>query len=156
MRITILAVGTRMPRWVVEGVDAYQKRLPPHIKLEIEEVPPGSRSARGAAASAMRKEAEALLKRAARAERVIALDERGKEWTSVELGRRMSEWQENASSVALMIGGPDGLADDCRQRAHETWSLSRLTLPHGLVRVVVAEQIYRAWTILQGHPYHRD
>ncbi|MFQ5636241.1 MAG: 23S rRNA (pseudouridine(1915)-N(3))-methyltransferase RlmH [Gammaproteobacteria bacterium] len=97
-----------------------------------------------------------MLKRAARADRVIALDQRGREWSSAALAAEMRGWRDNAADVALLIGGPDGLADVCRERADDVWSLSRLTLPHGLVRVVLAEQIYRAWTILQGHPYHRE
>ncbi|MGI9342608.1 MAG: 23S rRNA (pseudouridine(1915)-N(3))-methyltransferase RlmH [Gammaproteobacteria bacterium] len=156
MRITMFAVGTRMPRWVDEGVDVYRRRLPPQIKLDIDEVPLGNRSARGDVSVAQRKEADQLLKRAGSADRIVALDERGAEWTSVELGRRMNEWQSDATNVALLIGGPDGLTEDCRQRADDVWALSRLTLPHGLVRVVLAEQIYRAWTIIQGHPYHRE
>jgi len=156
MRITMLAVGTRMPRWVDEGVDIYRKRLPSQIKLDIEAVPLANRSGRGDVSVAQRKEADQLLKRAGRADRIVALDERGTEWTSVELGRRMAEWRSDASHVALLIGGPDGLTEDCRQRADDVWALSRLTLPHGLVRVVLAEQIYRAWTIIQGHPYHRE
>jgi len=104
----------------------------------------------------MRKEEEQLLKRAERADTVIALDERGAEWTSMQLADQMRVWQQDAASVAVLIGGPDGLTEACRRRADAAWSLSRLTLPHGLVRVVLAEQVYRAWTILQGHPYHRE
>lgn len=156
MRITVIAVGTRMPAWVAAGTDAYRKRLPPHIKLEIVEVQPGQRSAQRPVEAALRKEEEQLLKRAARADRIIALDERGKEWSSSDLATQMLSWQQDAPDVALLIGGPDGLTDACRQRADAVWSLSRLTLPHALVRVVLAEQIYRAWTIMQGHPYHRD
>jgi len=145
-----------MPGWVAAGVDAYRKRLPPHIKLELIEIPPGQRSARGPVTAAVEKEAEQLLKRTGRADTVIAMDERGKEWSSVELAEQMRGWQESASHVAFLIGGPDGLADACRRRAAAVWSLSRLTLPHGLARVVLAEQLYRACTILQGHPYHRE
>ena len=156
MRITILAVGTRMPGWVASGVDTYRKRLPSQVKLELIEISPGQRSARGPVAAAVEKEAEQLLKRAGRADTIIALDERGAEWSSVELAEEMRGWQERASHVAFLIGGPDGLSDGCRRHARLVWSLSRLTLPHGLVRVVLAEQLYRAWTILQGHPYHRE
>lgn len=156
MRITILAVGTRMPGWVGGGVDTYRKRLPPQIKLELIEIPPGYRSARGPVATAVDKEAEQLLKRAGRADIVIALDERGAEWSSVALADEMRGWRERASHIAFLIGGPDGLSEACREHAHVVWSLSRLTLPHGLVRVVLAEQLYRAWTIMQGHPYHRE
>ena len=156
MRITVVAVGTRMPGWVVTGIDTYRKRLPPHIKLEIAEISPGVRAARAPVAAAMEKEAEQLLKRAARADRVIALDERGKQWRSTGLAERMRGWQDEAADVAMLIGGADGLTDECRNRADAVWSLSQLTLPHALVRVVLAEQIYRASTILQGHPYHRE
>ena len=156
MRISVFAVGTRMPGWVAGGVDAYRKRLPRHINLDIVEIPPGHRSGRGPADAAMQKEEEQLLRRAARADRIIALDEHGHEWSSVQLADEMRNWQDTSAHVALMVGGPDGLTDACRRNAHAVWSLSRLTLPHGLVRVVLAEQIYRAWTILQGHPYHRE
>lgn len=145
-----------MPGWVAAGVDTYRKRLPRHFQLEITEIAPGHRSASRAVEAAMRKESERLLKRAAHADRVIALDERGHEWSSADLAEEMRAWQSKAADIALLIGGPDGLADTCRQQADAVWSLSRLTLPHGLVRVVLAEQLYRAWTILQGHPYHRD
>jgi 23S rRNA (pseudouridine1915-N3)-methyltransferase len=156
MRITVLAVGTRMPGWVVTGIDTYRKRLPPHIKFEIVEIAPGARAARAPVAAAMEKEAEQLLKRAARADRVVALDERGKQWRSTQLAERLRSWQDDAADVAMLIGGADGLTDACRNRADAIWSLSQLTLPHALVRVVLAEQIYRASTILQGHPYHRE
>lgn len=156
MRITVFAVGTRMPGWVAAGVDAYRKRLPRHLKLEITEIPVGHRSARGPVDAAMQKEEEQLLKRSARADRIIALDERGSAWSSEELAREMRGWQNDSADVALLIGGPDGLTDTCRERADAIWSLSRLTLPHGLVRVILAEQLYRAWSILEGHPYHRE
>lgn len=156
MRIAVFAVGTRMPGWVAGGVDVYRERLPHHVKLEIVEIPPGHRSGQGSVEAAMQKEEQQLLKRAARADRIIALDERGAEWSSVELADEMRGWLNEAASIALLIGGPDGLTESCRRRADVVWSLSKLTLPHGLVRVVLAEQIYRAWTILQGHPYHRE
>jgi len=156
MRIAVFAIGTRMPGWVADGVDAYRKRLPRHINLDIVEISPGHRSGHGPVEAAMRKEEEQLLKRAERADTVIALDERGAEWTSMQLADQMRVWQQDAASVAVLIGGPDGLTEACRRRADAAWSLSRLTLPHGLVRVVLAEQVYRAWTILQGHPYHRE
>lgn len=156
MRITILAVGTRMPGWVAGGVDAYRKRMPPHIQVDVVEIPPGHRSARASVDGAREKEAAALLKRASRSDVVIALDETGEAWSSTALAGRMRDWLDGGADVALLIGGPDGLTDECRREAHAIWSLSRLTLPHGLVRVVLAEQLYRAWTILQGHPYHRE
>ncbi len=156
MRIEVFAVGTRMPGWVADGVDAYRKRLPRHIRLDFIEIPSARRSPRTPVDEARQKEEQQLLKRARRADRVIALDERGAEWTSIELAEQMRRWQASAAQVAFLIGGPDGLTDACRREADTVLSLSRLTLPHGLVRVVLAEQLYRAWTILQGHPYHRE
>jgi len=156
MRISILAVGTRMQRWVYEGVDMYSKRMPRQIQMQVTEISPGTRTARGNNESAVEKEAALLLKRAESADLTIALDEVGVARSSVELAEEMRGWLDHVPRVALMIGGPDGLSETCRGYADSTWSLSRLTLPHGLVRVVLAEQLYRAWTILQGHPYHRS
>jgi 23S rRNA (pseudouridine1915-N3)-methyltransferase len=156
MRITIAAVGTRMPGWVRDGVDVYRRRLPRHIQLEVAEIPSGNRSSQGLSAPAMEKEAGQLLKRVATADLTIALDEGGKLKSSTELAAEMQAWLDHVPHVALLIGGPDGLTDACKREADGLWSLSRLTLPHGLVRVVLVEQLYRAWTILQGHPYHRS
>ena len=156
MQIALLAVGTRLPAWVNDGFDAYRKRLPPQLELRLEEIPLGQRRPRESAESAIRAEGEQLLRRAADADLVIALDERGRQWSSVELSAAMQDWQTQSPRVAILVGGPDGLSQACRDKAQRLWSLSRLTLPHALVRVLVAEQIYRAWTILQGHPYHRS
>ena len=156
MRIDILAVGHRMPDWVSGGVEGYRKRMPPHIQVDVVELAPGHRSGRGSIEAAREKEAAALLKRAARSDVIIALDETGKAWNSTELADRMRAWLGDGANVALLVGGADGLTDQCRRQAGAVWSLSRLTLPHGLVRIVLAEQLYRAWTILQGHPYHRE
>lgn len=156
MRISILAVGTGMPGWVNDGVAAYAKRLPRHIQVEVVEIPPGNRSGQRSIEAAMGKEAEQLLKRAASADLTIALDERGKTRSSTELAAEMQGWLNHVPHVALLIGGADGLAENCKREAGGLWSLSTLTLPHGLVRIVLVEQLYRAWTILDGHPYHRS
>ena len=156
MRITTLAIGTRMPGWVSEGVEAYRKRLPRHIEFEIRELPAAQRGSNTSAAVTKQKEGEALLKAIPDKAWVIALDERGKHWTSTELGGQLEQWLASHPQVILLIGGADGLSDEVKQRANATWSLSSLTLPHALVRVVLAEQIYRAWTLVQGHPYHRE
>ena len=155
MRITILAVGTRMPGWVYDGVDSYRHRLPRHIQLQVTEIPPGQRTARGPVALAMEKEAEQLMKRAAAADLTIALDEAGTLKSSAELATDMQHWLNDVPHIALLIGGADGLTERCKAESDRVWSLSKLTLPHALVRVVLVEQLYRAWTILQGHPYHR-
>ena len=147
MRISIVAVGTRMPDWVASAYAVYSERMPAHIRLELSEIPVGGRSGRT--------EDDLLLKHAETADVVVALDEHGQSWSTDKLARNMEDWLQNSPNVALLIGGPDGLSERCKTSARLLWSLSKLTLPHGLVRVVVAEQLYRAWTILQGHPYHR-
>lgn len=155
MRLVMLAVGTRMPRWVSEGFDTYRRRLPPHLRLELEEIAPGPRRPRTDPGAAVLQEGEQLLRRLSGPQHVVALDERGTQHSTAELATALADWQTRVPRVSLLVGGPDGLAPACRERADELWSLSRLTLPHALVRVLVAEQLYRAWTILQGHPYHR-
>ncbi len=156
MRLSVLAVGTRMPAWVNDGVTEYTRRMPRQIQFSIEEIPPGQRTARGNIVAAREREASQLMKRAAPADLRIALDERGKTWASTELAEQLRDWLHNVPHVALMIGGPDGFSNEVRDHADRLWSLSKLTLPHGLVRVVLAEQMYRAWTIVDGHPYHRE
>jgi 23S rRNA (pseudouridine1915-N3)-methyltransferase len=156
MRLTVLAVGTRMPAWVNQGVQTYTKRLPRHIDLQFRELPAAPRTSGATPAKLMQKEGEHLLKAVPNPACVIALDEHGKNWSSTGLASQLESWMANDPNVVFMIGGADGLADSCKQRADQLWSLSPLTLPHALVRVVLAEQIYRAWTLVQGHPYHRD
>ncbi len=156
MRIALLAVGTRMPGWVDQAFETYRKRLPPQCGLQLTAVPAGHRRQRSDPAVAKAQECERLLKHARSADRLVALDERGSEWNTRELAARLQGWQQECSEIALLVGGPDGLDGDCLSRSDERWSLSRLTLPHALVRVLVAEQLYRAWTLLQGHPYHRE
>jgi 23S rRNA (pseudouridine1915-N3)-methyltransferase len=156
MHITALAIGTRMPGWVDDGVQNYQKRLPRHIDLTFRGLPAAQRGAGTNAEKLKQKEGATLLKALREPAYVIALDERGKSWSSTELSAQLETWLASQPNVALLIGGADGLAQDCLQRADHVWSLSPLTLPHALVRVVVAEQIYRAWTLVQGHPYHRE
>jgi len=145
-----------MPGWVSTGVDNYTRRLPRHLELHFREIPSAQRSANTAADKTRESEAELLLKAVPRSAHLIALDERGTEFTSRQLAEQLEGWLANYSDVAFLVGGADGLADRCRQKADRVWSLSKLTLPHALVRVVLAEQIYRAWTLVQGHPYHRE
>ena len=156
MRLSVLAVGTRMPAWVNDGVEEYSRRMPRQIQFNIIEIPPGQRTTRGNVAAAREQEAAQLMKRAAAADLRIVLDEKGKSWTSIQLATQLRDWLHNVPHVALMIGGPDGFTNEVRDSADRLWSLSNLTLPQGLVRTVLAEQIYRAWTIVDGHPYHRE
>lgn len=145
-----------MQRWVYDGVDAYIKRMPAQIQTQVVEIQAGTRNTRATVQAAKEKEAEKLLKKAVGADLTIALDESGKAYNSIELADEMQDWLGRVPHVAILIGGPDGLTDACKNKADRLWSLSHLTLPHGLVRVVLVEQLYRAWTILQGHPYHRS
>ena len=155
MRLLLVAIGQKMPAWITTGFDEYAKRLPAHLRLELIERPASPWAARGDVARAMREEAEALRAAVPKGARIIALDERGKPWTTVQLSASLTDWQHDGRDVALLVGGPDGLDAALRESADARWSLSPLTLPHPLVRVLVAEQLYRAWTLSTGHPYHR-
>ncbi|MDX1498348.1 MAG: 23S rRNA (pseudouridine(1915)-N(3))-methyltransferase RlmH [Woeseiaceae bacterium] len=156
MHIRLIAVGERQPAWVDEAVAAYTSRLPPAWRFRIDPVAAARRVKNAPPKGALRDESAAILSRLGTGERMILLDERGRELTSREFSGRLADWQGEGRDVAFVIGGPDGVAADCRERAEFTWSLSKLTLPHGLARVVFAEQLYRAATLLSGHPYHRD
>jgi 23S rRNA (pseudouridine1915-N3)-methyltransferase len=154
VKIRLLSVGTRMPAWVRDGFEAYTRRLPKDNQLLLEEIARPSQDRD--VARTREQEWARMLARIKPADWVVALDERGESWTTAELSQRMADWRVQAKNPVLLIGGPDGLASECLARADSRWSLSALTLPHALVRVVVAEQIYRAWTLLSGHPYHRS
>lgn len=155
MNIHLIAVGERMPAWVQQGYAEYAKRLPPECALRLIEIAPGRRSKGSDPARAIQEEGERMLAALPKGALVVALDERGREWSTLELAGQLRNWLQDGRDVALLVGGPDGLAPPCRSRAAQAWSLSRLTLPHPLVRIVVAEQLYRAWSVLQNHPYHR-
>jgi 23S rRNA (pseudouridine1915-N3)-methyltransferase len=156
MRISILAVGTRMPSWVSQGVEEYGKRLPREVKLQWKELPLATRGKNSNANQLKEKEGEQILKAIPAGDRVIALDVRGQSLTTGQLAETLAAWQMDGDNYSLLIGGPDGLSSACLQRAERRWSLSALTLPHPLVRILLAEQLYRAWTITVNHPYHRD
>lgn len=155
MKLRVLAVGQRMPDWVVQGVETYRKRLPRELALEIVEIAPGPRQKSADVDRAIRVEGDRMLARLGKSERAIALDVEGSAWSTPSLADRLKEWQMEGDDVALLVGGPDGLDKRCLARAHQRWSLSPLTLPHPLVRIMLAEQLYRGWTLLSGHPYHR-
>ena len=152
-RLRLLAVGTRMPGWVQEGFEDYRKRLPRDCALELREIALARRGAD--VARGVRDEGEALLAALDDDEFVVALEVGGRALSTPDLAARLGSWRDDGQRVAFLVGGPDGLADACRARAREQWSLSRLTLPHPLVRILLAEQLYRAWSLLAGHPYHR-
>jgi 23S rRNA (pseudouridine1915-N3)-methyltransferase len=155
MRLRLIAVGTKMPSWVTEGVDEYHKRLPPELKLEFKEIPLGKRGKGSDIQRAINTEGLQMLAAIGATDTVIAMDVKGKPWSTPVLAERLHNWQLEGNNISLLIGGPDGLAEQCLQRANSRWSLSALTLPHPLVRVVLVEQLYRAWTINSNHPYHR-
>jgi 23S rRNA (pseudouridine1915-N3)-methyltransferase len=156
MRIHLIAVGTRMPSWVTEGYREYARRLPRECTLQLVEIPPARRHKSLTVEQARREEGRQLLAAIPHDCHVIALDVRGKGWRTEQLATQLHDWLGSGRDVALLVGGPDGLAPDCLARAAQAWSLSPLTFPHALVRVVIAEQLYRAWTIYSGHPYHRS
>lgn len=145
-----------MPAWVAAGFEEYARRMPPHCALELRAVE-AAHQGRGVSAERAREvEGDRLLAALPGRATVIALDERGEPWTTAALARELRGWLASGSDVALLVGGAEGLAPGCLTRAARRWSLSPLTLPHMLVRVVVAEQVYRAWSLQAGHPYHRE
>ncbi len=155
MHINLIAIGKNLPDWVNTGFKEYAKRLKGGITLSLTELPLIKRSKNSNIDKIKQQEGEKLLAAAANSY-IIALDEHGKTWNTIELSKQLQHWRENYSNISLLIGGPDGLSSECLTKANTKWSLSQLTLPHGLVRVIVAEQIYRANSILAGHPYHRE
>lgn len=152
----LLAVGNRMPAWVSEGYTDYARRLPPECALRLVEIAPGKRGKNADLARIQRDEGERMLAAIPKGAQVVALEVGGRAWDTPQLARQLDRWLGEGRDVALLVGGPEGLAPVCRERAELCWSLSPLTLPHPLVRVVLAEQLYRAWSLLQGHPYHRE
>jgi len=155
MKINLVCVGTKMPAWVEAGFSEYSKRLPADFALSVTEVPLGKRGKSGDVKQAIKKETDAVLAKIRDADHVVALEVTGKRLSTEALAQRVDDIRMDGKNIALLVGGPDGLGQECRDRANEQWSLSALTLPHPLVRIVLAEQIYRAWSILNAHPYHR-
>lgn len=155
MQLVIAAVGHKMPAWIEAGFAEYSKRMPPELRIHLKEIKPVERSGSKTAETAMaleRNKIEAALPKGAR---IIALDERGRDLTSVQLSQYLTQWQQDGRDVALVIGGADGLDPQFKAGAEMLIRISSLTLPHGMVRVMLAEQLYRAWSITQNHPYHR-
>lgn len=155
LRLTLLSVSNRQPAWVDEGAEEYAKRLRGRCTLELKVVPLARRSATTPVERAIHDEGERLLAAVPPGAHVVALLENGKPWSTKELAAKLDGWMQRGAPVFLLVGGPDGLSAECVARANEPWSLSNLTLPHGLVRVVAAEALYRAWSLLENHPYHR-
>jgi len=155
VKIDLIAVGTRSPDWVVSGYNEYEKRLPRECELNLIEIPVARRSSNTSVDQLKQQEGEKMLSLIKPQSMVIALDQRGKNWSTEQLAGKMQRWMNESPQVSLLVGGPDGLADVCLAKAQEKWSLSALTFPHFLVRILLAEQIYRAFSVLNNHPYHR-
>ena len=156
MQINLIAVGTRMPAWVDAGYNEYARRMPRECGLELIQIPLGQRTKAQAVERDMNEEEKRMLAATTKDQHVVALDIKGRSWSTEDLADQLRNWMQNGCDVSLLVGGPDGLATECLARARQHWSLSPLTLPHPLVRVLLAEQLYRAWTLLSGHPYHRS
>ena len=155
MQIHLIAVGQRLDDWVNQGFTEFAKRLPPECRINLIEVAPNKRTKNSDISRVIEEEGERLLGAVPPRSHIIALDAGGKQWSTPQLADQMGNWLGDGRDISLLVGGPDGLSDKCKTTAETHWSLSKLTLPHPLVRVLIAEQIYRAWSILKGHPYHR-
>jgi len=155
MRIELLALGTRMPDWVAAGVAEYVRRLGPEVRFELREIPLARRAGDSNPARAVADEGARMLKSIRTDAFVVALDVRGKVFSTEQLGEWLNGRMTESRDLTFLIGGPDGLAPDCLSRSDLRWSLSALTLPYALVRVIIVEQLYRALSLLKGHPYHR-
>ena len=155
MRIVLIAAGTRQAQWVRDGYQDYARRLRGSCRLELVEISLGRRSSSVPASRAVEEEAVRIMRAIPRGARVVVLHVGGFAWTTSQLAARMTAWMAGAAPVCVVAGGPDGLSSSVLERADEQWSLSPLTLPHGLVRPLVAEALYRAWSVNEGHPYHR-
>lgn len=155
MKVRVISVGERMPAWVADGFAEYRKRLSRELPLGLVELPLGNRGKIRDPARAIADEGAAVLATLPKDAHVVALDGRGKPWSSEQLAEELARWRMQGRDLAILIGGPDGHAAEVLARADQRWSLGPLTLPHMLVRLVVAEQLYRAMSIVAGHPYHR-
>jgi 23S rRNA (pseudouridine1915-N3)-methyltransferase len=155
MQLVIAAVGHKMPDWIEQGFNEYSKRMPAECRIHLKEIKPVDRSGSRTAETVMAQERvkiEAVIPKNAR---IIALDERGKDLTTMALAQQLRQWQQDGGDVCFIIGGADGLDAGFKAKADMLIRISSLTLPHGMVRVLLAEQLYRAWSITQNHPYHR-
>ena len=153
MKLRLIAVGSKSPGWVTAGFNEYARRLPRDCALELVEVAPANR--RWPLGRILADEGQRMLARVGAADRVVALDVAGRSCSTEDLAKKLDKWRMDGGDVSFLIGGADGLDSACIARAEESLSLSEMTFPHLLVRVMFAEQLYRAWTVLHGHPYHR-
>ncbi|MDD9890786.1 MAG: 23S rRNA (pseudouridine(1915)-N(3))-methyltransferase RlmH [Gammaproteobacteria bacterium] len=156
MRITLVSVGTKMPGWIQHGVEEYGKRIKGSLGFSLTEIPLAQRGKSANTMQSVEKEGKAILAKVQKNDFVIALEVEGTRLSTGEMARRLEEFKTLGQNIVFVSGGPDGLHASCRERANEQWSLSDLTLPHPLVRIILVEQLYRATSLLEGHPYHRE
>lgn len=156
MKIQLIAVGTKMPDWVEKGYLEYARRFPKEMQLELLEINAGKRGKNADIQRILRKEGELTLEAIPKGNKIVTLEVTGKSWTTEQLASEMVKWQHDGRNISLLIGGPEGLAPECIEKSEQRWSLSALTLPHPLVRILVSESLYRAYTLTINHPYHRE
>lgn len=155
MQIHLIAVGNRMPQWVTKGYEEFARRMPTECRLNLIEIPAIKRTKAADIKRLLAQEGDRMLEALPKNALVLTLDVNGRQWDTPQLAQQLDGWMHEGRDVALLIGGPEGLAPACKARAEGSWSLSPLTFPHPLVRIIVAEQLYRATTILKHHPYHK-
>jgi 23S rRNA (pseudouridine1915-N3)-methyltransferase len=156
MKIQLIAVGTKMPDWVEKGYQEYARRFPKEMQLELLEINAGKRGKNADIKRILKKEGELTLAAIPKGNKIVTLEVTGQAWTTEKLADEMTQWQRDARNISLLIGGPEGLDPECILKSEQSWSLSALTLPHPIVRIIVAESLYRAYTLTINHPYHRD
>jgi 23S rRNA (pseudouridine1915-N3)-methyltransferase len=156
MKIQLIAVGTKMPDWVEKGYQEYARRFPANLSLELLEINAGKRGKNADIKRILKKEGELTLAAIPKGNKIVTLEVTGKPWSTPQLAEQIKQWQLDARNISLLIGGPEGLSPECIAKSEQKWSLSALTLPHPIVRVIVAESLYRAYTLTINHPYHRE
>ena len=156
MKIQLVAVGTKMPAWVEAGYKEYARRFPKDMPLELIEISAGKRGKNADIKRILEQEGVKTMQVIPKGNRIVTLEVTGKPWTTEQLAVELDKWKHDGRDVSLLIGGPEGLAPECIAASEQNWSLSPLTLPHPMVRVVVAESLYRAWSVTTNHPYHRE
>ena len=156
MHLNLIAVGKRMPIWVDTAFIEYSKRLPKNINFNLTEITPANRNKNRNSDESKKIEEKKINAVISSDDLVIALDVKGKLISSLSLSKKLNTWIDNQQQISILIGGADGLSSSIKKTADEIWSLSEMTLPHGLVRIIIIEQLYRAWSIISNHPYHRE
>lgn len=156
MQLQLIAIGNKMPGWVDTGVREYTRRFPADMPFSVTQIPAQKRGKNADVARILKKEGQLMIEAIPKGNRIVTLEVTGKPWDTHQLAKRMNRWQMDGRNVSLLVGGPEGLAPECIALSEEKWSLSPLTLPHPLVRIVLAESLYRAWSLNTNHPYHRE